>query len=58
VYQISFKLKLEGLSFVWVTGYRRVEIESDNSAVVIIIQNGLAANSIDSELKDWEVKFR
>ncbi|MBA0577525.1 hypothetical protein Golob_000089, partial [Gossypium lobatum] len=46
------------LTFVWVTGYRRVEIENDNSAVVTIIQNGLVANSIDSELMDWEVKFR
>ncbi|MBA0700779.1 hypothetical protein Goari_022199 [Gossypium aridum] len=44
--------------FVWVTGYRRVEIENGNSAVVTVIQNGLAANSIDSELMDWEVKFR
>ncbi|MBA0686523.1 hypothetical protein Goari_014122, partial [Gossypium aridum] len=28
---------LEGLKFAWAKGYRRVEIESDNSILVTII---------------------
>ncbi|KAG8492187.1 hypothetical protein CXB51_009610 [Gossypium anomalum] len=63
---IEARAMLQGLKFVWVKGYCRVEIESDNSVLVTIIQTGLATNNNYSEvkliqnwrLKNWEVKFR
>ncbi|MBA0702147.1 hypothetical protein Goari_020347 [Gossypium aridum] len=42
---------LEGLKFAWAKGYRRVEIESDNSVLVAIIQNGLGANNNYNEIR-------
>ncbi|KAK5774670.1 hypothetical protein PVK06_042526 [Gossypium arboreum] len=46
-------------------GYRQVEIESDNSLLIVVIQNELAANNSYNKvrliqgkcLKDWKVKF-
>ncbi|MBA0693803.1 hypothetical protein Goari_004150, partial [Gossypium aridum] len=58
---------LEDLKFAWAKWCRRVEIESDNSVLVTIIQNGLATNNNYNEVKliqdwylnkNWEVKFR
>ncbi|MBA0697911.1 hypothetical protein Goari_021430, partial [Gossypium aridum] len=47
-------------------GYRNVEIESENSLLIAIIQNELATNNNYNEVRliqdwclmDWEVKFR
>ncbi|MBA0669707.1 hypothetical protein Goklo_029372 [Gossypium klotzschianum] len=37
------------VKFVWAKGYRKVEIESDNSLLITVIQNGLVANNNYSE---------
>ncbi|MBA0741841.1 hypothetical protein Gogos_014962 [Gossypium gossypioides] len=65
IFHIEARALLEGLKFAWAKGYRRVEIESDNSILVTIIQNGQATNKNYSEVKliqdwcfkSWEVKF-
>ncbi|KAH1115353.1 hypothetical protein J1N35_008731 [Gossypium stocksii] len=51
IFQIEARALLEGLKFAWEKRCRRVEIESDNSVLVTIIQNGLAANDIYSEVR-------
>ncbi|MBA0678722.1 hypothetical protein Goari_020047, partial [Gossypium aridum] len=49
IFQIEALALLEGLNFAWAKRCPRVEIESDNSMLVTIIQNGLVANNIYSE---------
>ncbi|MBA0590275.1 hypothetical protein Gorai_018988, partial [Gossypium raimondii] len=59
IFQIEARALLEGLEFAWGKGYHRVEIESDNSILVTIIQNGQATNKNYSEVKliqDWCLK--
>ncbi|MBA0562211.1 hypothetical protein Golob_007276, partial [Gossypium lobatum] len=37
-------------------GYRQVEIESDNSVLIVVIQNGLVANNCYTKVRliqDW-----
>ncbi|MBA0688102.1 hypothetical protein Goari_005909 [Gossypium aridum] len=49
----------------WMGGYRQVEIESDNSVLIVVIQNGLVANNCYTKVRliqdwcfeDWEEKF-
>ncbi|MBA0574142.1 hypothetical protein Golob_001374, partial [Gossypium lobatum] len=45
VFQIEARALLEGLKFSWAKGYHTVEIESDNSILVAVIQNGLVGNN-------------
>ncbi|MBA0565599.1 hypothetical protein Golob_010465, partial [Gossypium lobatum] len=49
IFRIEARALLEGLKFVWAKGYRKVEIESDNSLLITVIQNGLATNNNYSE---------
>ncbi|MBA0691356.1 hypothetical protein Goari_008986 [Gossypium aridum] len=51
IFKIEARALLEGLKFVWAKGYRKVEIESDDSLLITVIQNGLAANNNYNEVR-------
>ncbi|MBA0580437.1 hypothetical protein Gorai_022653 [Gossypium raimondii] len=42
---------LEGLKYAWAQGYHQVEIESDNSLLIVFIQNWLATTNNYSEVR-------
>ncbi|MBA0760690.1 hypothetical protein Gotri_023418 [Gossypium trilobum] len=39
IFQIEARALLEGLKHAWAQGYHQVEIESDDSLLVAVIQN-------------------
>nr|KJB13439.1 hypothetical protein B456_002G074600 [Gossypium raimondii] len=66
IFNIEVKAILEGLKLAWDRGFRQVEVESDNSFLINVLRNDLAAVSSIDEIrlildwysKDWQVKFR
>ncbi|MBA0745599.1 hypothetical protein Gogos_008170, partial [Gossypium gossypioides] len=52
IFKIEARALLEGLKFVWAKGYRKVEIESDNSLLITILrENNGVANRITKEAR-------
>ncbi|MBA0759190.1 hypothetical protein Gotri_022110 [Gossypium trilobum] len=43
IFNIEFKAVLEGLKLAWDRGFRQVEVESDNSFLINVLRNDLAA---------------
>ncbi|XP_016702055.1 uncharacterized protein [Gossypium hirsutum] len=66
IFNIEVKAVLEGLKLAWDRGFRQIEVESDNSFLINVLQNDLAVVSSIDEIrlildwysKDWQVKFR
>lgn len=66
IFQVEARAMLEGLQLAWDRGFRKVEVESDNSPLVETILTGGATDSSMMELrlvydmiiKDWDVRIR
>ncbi|MBA0641742.1 hypothetical protein Goklo_026255 [Gossypium klotzschianum] len=56
IFQVEAWTLLEGLKYAWAQGYHQLEIESDNSLLIVVIQNWLATTNNYSEVRliqDW-----